>query len=774
MRILIASDQWFPDRRGGVARVATETALGLAERGHDIDVLVPTGAGRPRCEKKDTLTVRRTLRRSSLPQTVTDPWETRRAARRLGAEPDVAIAHTSTTATGLAAARLRAPLVLVYHASAPREIRFERSRLALGQRRAATHALEPVLALLERTAVAHAQRILVLSEFSRTLLDADHPEAASRALLVRAGVDTTAFSPGDRVLARQRLGVPEEKRLLVTVRRLEPRMGIENLLEAVAALGAGGTPLELVIVGDGSLRRALERRKDELGLRDAVRLLGHVPDSSLVDWYRAADVFVLPTVAYEGFGIVTAEALACGTPVIGTPVGATPELLRPLDERLLARGVGSADLADAISRGLAIVSPDLRERCRAYAEIQLSWSRAVETWEEALVDVVRDGPVRRRKEVQTIVRPRIALVGPDPAARGGVAGTIHALAGSRLGGRFELVVVPTHCDGSRAAKLRRSARGLSQLARLSLHGEVDLVHVHSSWGASFPRKALAVGIARAGGRRVVLQVHGSSFRTAIRRSGLRGAAARRGFGLVARGADAVVAATPAWADELERTLGLEHVHVVPNAADVTSLIAVPREAPQHQTVLYLGRLERAKGVFELVDAIAKLRRERPGLKLVLAGCGRDELALTELVSERGLGDAVELTGWVEGEDKRRLLAGATCLALPSYAEGLPLAVLEAMLSGVPVVASRVGGIPEAAREDREALLVTPGDVAELAEALGRVLDDERLAARLARAARKRALEKYHPDRVAGAIGAVYADVLGLERASEPAERIAAS
>ncbi len=771
MRILIASDQWFPDRRGGVARVATETALGLAERGHDIDVLVPTGAGRPRCEQKDSLTVRRTLRRSPLPQTVTDPWETRRAARRLGGEPDVAIAHTSTTAAGLAAARLRAPLVLVYHASAPREIRFERSRLALGQRRAATHALEPVLALLERTAVAHAQRIFVLSEFSRTLLDADHPEAAARALLVRAGVDTAAFSPGDRVLARQRLGVPEETRLLVTVRRLEPRMGLESLLEAVAVLGAGGTPLELAIVGDGSLRRALERRKDELGLRDAVRLLGHVPDSSLVDWYRAADVFVLPTLAYEGFGIVTAEALACGTPVIGTPVGATPELLRPLDERLLARGVGSADLADAISRGLAIVSPDLRKRCRAYAETQLSWSRAVETWEDALVDVVRDRPLRRRKE---IVRPRVALVGPDPAARGGVAGTIHALAGSRLGGSFELTVVPTHCDGSRAAKLRRSARGLSQLARLSLRGDVDLVHVHSSWGASFPRKALAVGIARAGGRRVVLQVHGSSFRTAIRRSGLRGAAARRCFGLVARGADAVVAATPAWADELERTLGLEHVHVVPNAADVTSLIAVPREAPQHQTVLFLGRLERAKGVFELVDAIAKLRRERPGLRLVLAGRGRDELALTELVSERGLVDAVELTGWVDGEDKRRLLAGATCLALPSYAEGLPLAVLEAMLSGVPVVATRVGGIPEAARDGDEALLVTPGDVAELAEALGRVLDDERLAARLARAARKRALEKYHPDQVAGAIGAVYADVLGLQRASEPAERIAAS
>ena len=93
-------------------------------------------------------------------------------------------------------------------------------------------------------------------------------------------------------------------------------------------------------------------------------MVGRVSDEELQEWHRAADLFVLPTVAYEGFGLVTAEALASGTPVVGTPVGATPELLVPLDARLVSRGTDAPALAEAMRTGLALATPELRERCR--------------------------------------------------------------------------------------------------------------------------------------------------------------------------------------------------------------------------------------------------------------------------------------------------------------------------------------------------------------------------------------------------------------------------
>ena len=356
-------------------------------------------------------------------------------------------------------------------------------------------------------------------------------------------------------------------------------------------------------------------------------------------------------------------------------------------------------------------------------------------------------------------RPCVALVGPDPAAHGGVAGFSHALLQSSLGERFELVPVATHRDGGRAVKLVQAVRGLVLLRQLCGNGRVDLVHVNCSWNASLMRKSAAVAIARAYGRPVVLQLHGSGFQHGLRRRGLRGAVARRFTGLVAGAADAVVAATPAWASEAARLLDLETVRVVPNTADVSGLIGVPHDGAGSQTVLFLGRLERSKGVFELVEAAALLRAAHPRLRLVLAGHGRDGAEVRDLVAARSLTAVVELPGWVEGESKRRLLASAACLALPSHAEGLPLAVLEAMISGVPVVATHVGGIPEAVRDGREALLVAPGDVAALAQAIGRMLDDEQLARRLAAEARARALAEFAPGPVADALGSVWNDVL---------------
>ena len=101
--------------------------------------------------------------------------------------------------------------------------------------------------------------------------------------------------------------------------------------------------------------------------------------------FAAADLFVLPTLAYEGFGMATLEALACGTPVVGTPVGATPEILGPLDPRLLARGVEPDALRSAVAEALRRArDPLLRSRCRVYARAGYGWDTVVHGWAEAL------------------------------------------------------------------------------------------------------------------------------------------------------------------------------------------------------------------------------------------------------------------------------------------------------------------------------------------------------------------------------------------------------
>lgn len=391
MRILVATDQWFPDRMGGVARVATDTGRGWAGRGHEVLALAPEHPGEPRSETHGSLRVLRVLPRGRLPQTITDRMALRRSLPELEAGFDVAVAHGATVGAGLLDSRPDVPLVYAFHASAAAEARYLRSCVRPGREWLAAALFEALLRRWTTRMLREAAAIVVLSEFTRRIVHDLSPEAAARAVLVPGAVDTSAFTPEGREEAREALGISPSTKLVFTVRRLEPRMGLENLV-AAAGLLADLPDLRVAIAGGGGGGDDLAALRARLGLEGRVALVGRVSDEELRQWHRAADLFVLPTVAYEGFGLVTIEALASGTPVIGTPIGATPELLEPLEPRLVSRGTDPATLAEAIRAGLALATPALRERCRAHAVERFSWDTALEHWEAALVDAA---PTRR-------------------------------------------------------------------------------------------------------------------------------------------------------------------------------------------------------------------------------------------------------------------------------------------------------------------------------------------------------------------------------------------
>jgi glycosyltransferase involved in cell wall biosynthesis len=386
MRILLAADHWFPDVRGGSARVAAETARRLAVSGHEVTALVPVSAGTPAASIDDGLAVLRRLPRNIVPQTASDPIASFRSARALGGPFDLLVAHQPTVAAGLAAAWRTLPLALVYHASPVREARLRAEGASHGAAQVSGKALTVLLGRLERAAVLRARRVLVLSEYSRSLVVADHPDVADRLVVTRGGVDTDVFSPGaGRAAARFALGLRSDETLLVSGRRLEPELGLETLLRAFRHV-VERVPMRLVLLGEGSLAARLQSLAQHLGLGGRFRLVGRVAEEALTLWYRAADLFVLPPAPHEGFGMATIEALSSGTPVVAAPVGASPELLGRLEPRLLARSVTPEHIASAIIGALELTGPELRRRCREYAVARFAWDRVMPDWERAFVD----------------------------------------------------------------------------------------------------------------------------------------------------------------------------------------------------------------------------------------------------------------------------------------------------------------------------------------------------------------------------------------------------
>lgn len=195
------------------------------------------------------------------------------------------------------------------------------------------------------------------------------------------------------------LGLPEERRILLSVRRLAPRMGLENLIRAMPQVAARYPDVLLLIGGTGPDRERLEKMVAATGTGKQVRMIGFIPDERLAAYYQASDLFVLPTLALEGFGLVTVEALACGTPVVGTPVGATPEILGELEPRLVTEAATPEALAEGIRAffdgewGRALTP----ERLRGFARERYTWDRHTEATLALYESVIAEA--RERREI---------------------------------------------------------------------------------------------------------------------------------------------------------------------------------------------------------------------------------------------------------------------------------------------------------------------------------------------------------------------------------------
>jgi len=168
--------------------------------------------------------------------------------------------------------------------------------------------------------------------------------------------------------ARLKLQLPLGRPIVLAVRRLVRRMGLEDLIDAIKLVKKREPEVLLLIAGKGRLEGELQQRIDEAGLTDNVRLLGFVPDQHLAALYRAATISVVPTVALEGFGLITVESLASGTPVLVTPVGGLPEAVAGLSQDLVLPTTGADAIADGLGKALdgSLKLPDA-DACRKYA-----------------------------------------------------------------------------------------------------------------------------------------------------------------------------------------------------------------------------------------------------------------------------------------------------------------------------------------------------------------------------------------------------------------------
>jgi len=361
-RMLQLGIRWFTETAGGAARYYYHLVAELAAMGVDVRGLVLGSQaaaretdGRITAFADDGVPFLRRMR------------AVRRDVRRLTHElqPELIASHFAMFAFPAIDLIRRYPYVVHFHGPWAAEARVEGAgRLSVLYKRA-----------MEAVVYREAGRFIVLSDAFRRILVDDYHVREDRVRIVPGGVDAGRFacreSPAE---ARAALGWPSDRPIVLTARRLAQRMGLGNLIEAMAEVRRQVPDALLLIAGKGSQRAALEAQVASLDLADHVRFLGFVADDMLPLAYRGSDLTIMPTLALEGFGLAAVEALAAGTPVLVTPVGGLPEVVRDLDPGLILEGHRPADIARGLSHALrAPSSLPSAERCADFARRTYDW-----------------------------------------------------------------------------------------------------------------------------------------------------------------------------------------------------------------------------------------------------------------------------------------------------------------------------------------------------------------------------------------------------------------
>jgi glycosyltransferase involved in cell wall biosynthesis len=245
--------------------------------------------------------------------------------------------------------------------------------------------------IIEGYCLRKSQKIMVLSEFMKRRLLELYRIPAEKVFVNPGGADFDRFRPlKNRRQIKADLGLPASKIHLFTLRNLEPRMGLDNLIEAIGLLKKKKLDVHLVIGGEGPERRKLQHLIRKFRLLMDITMPGFIPNRELSKYYGAADFFILPTRQLEGFGLVTIESMACETPVLGTPIGATNEILDNFNSKLLFRDTTPESIAEGIQTAIQRIFLDihkynkLRVRCREYVQKNFSWQRHVDILETAI------------------------------------------------------------------------------------------------------------------------------------------------------------------------------------------------------------------------------------------------------------------------------------------------------------------------------------------------------------------------------------------------------
>lgn len=312
-------------------------------------------------------------------------------------------------------------------------------------------------------------------------------------------------------------------------------------------------------------------------------------------------------------------------------------------------------------------------------------------------------------------KTKVLVIGTS--GKGGMASVIENHFSNGLYDNRKVQLIVSNVNGTIFKRLYFAMSAFFKIIVFLVDRDPVIVHMHGSERGSIYRKALYLMLVKIFGKKATFHSHGAEFKHFYE---VNSSVYKFLVRFILEQSDAIFVLSNYWKDYMQSIANPKVVEVInnfPTRAYEEYFNQRDFYTPQKLKLLYLGEVGARKGIYDLVDAVEILvKRNVTGFVIKVAGKGEID-KLQQLLSSKELTQWFEILGWVSGEQKDQVIFESDILVLPSYNEGLPIAILEAFSAGLPVISTPVGGIPDAIESGRNGLLVSPGQPQQLAKAI---------------------------------------------------------
>ncbi|MFC4811401.1 glycosyltransferase family 4 protein [Paenibacillus sp. GCM10023250] len=333
---------------------------------------------------------------------------------------------------------------------------------------------------------------------------------------------------------------------------------------------------------------------------------------------------------------------------------------------------------------------------------------------------------------------KVLIVGSSLEDKGGIVTVIENILQNVDREMVNIKTISTYLTGSKLLRIWTYFTGILLLLVNLFAFKPDIVHIHMSYKGSFYRKSLIILLLKPFRVPVITHIHGSSFKDFY--AGMS-PMARSYCYYILNSSTKIVVLSKEWYQFFSTIVNKDKLKILYNAVKPPQLIRTKEENP-FPVCLFLGRMSVRKGIFDLLEAVQMIKSRNICTRFILAGDGEVD-KVRSIVKDNCLEDYVEVVGWVDKEEKDELLRKSDILILPSYNEGLPMAILEAMSFGLSIISTTVGGIPELVINGENGYLIQAGEVDTLCTRIEMLVDNKKLRQQLRNNNIRRIREDYH-------------------------------